>query len=153
MNLELEELSRLKDMKKHKAPFRKTSMNGEAISFETRVSDQMRNSNTEGSAGKGSSTSSQRASREERPNICLFCRGKHHLDECKKFAEWPKKEKEDFFLKKLLCLGCASSNQHQVATYKNRLKCCTCSGNHPTCLHLPKPVESVTNCVNVCSTP
>ena len=44
-----------------------------------------------------------------------------------------------------MCLGCAC---------KNRLKCRTCSGDHPTCLHSQKtPVESITNCKNVCTIP
>lgn len=72
----------------------------------------------------------------------------------KKFAEKPRKERKDFFYKRFLCLGCASSSQHQVASCGNRLKCRICFGNHPTCLHVQKTLaESITNCTNVCTIP
>ena len=88
---------------------------------------------------------SQEKSEKKKTEACLFCKEDHCLDECKKFAEKPHKERKDFFYRKFLCLGCASSSQHQVASCKNRLKCRTCSGNHPTCLHSQKtPAESIT---------
>lgn len=64
------------------------------------------------------------------------------------------KKRKTFSLEKFLCLGCASSSRHQVASCKNKLTCRTCSGRHPSCLHVQKASsESITNCTNVCMIP
>lgn len=79
--------------------------------------------------------------------VSLFCK---EQKVCGKAAQG----KEGFFYKRFLCLGCASSSQHQVASCGNRFKCRICSGNHPTCLHVQKTLaESITNCTNVCTIP
>ena len=144
---ELEELSKTKEVRP-RTPFRKSPRGEEAISFGTQVSDQDKNVNALSEKEKTNKSD------KKRTEVCLFCKEQHHLDECKKFAEKPHKEKKDFFYKRFLCLGCASSSQHQVASCRNRLKCRICSGNHPSCLHVQKtPAESIANCTNVCTIP
>ena len=152
---ELEELSKTKEFVRPRGPFRRSPKGEEAFSFETHVLDPSKNVTAQGQGEKERPpTCSQGRSEKKKTEVCLFCKEEHQLDECKKFAEKPHKERKDFFYKKFLCLGCASSSQHQVSSCKNRLKCRTCSGNHPTCLHIQKtPKESITNCTNVCTIP
>ena len=54
-----------------------------------------------------------------------------------------------------LCMGCAISKSHQVKDYKERSKCKTYSGMHPTCLHKGQSQVDVvvSNCVSVCLLP
>ena len=49
-------------------------------------------------------------------------------------------------------MDCAASRGHQVVHCKKRLKCKTCSGMHPTCLHKEQTKNSVavSNCMSVC---
>ena len=95
-----------------------------------------------------------RPDKKDEPKGCVFCKEKHHLNDCKKFAEIPLSQRKNFFFEKRLCFGCASSSNHQAASCSNKLACCICSGNHPTCLHHEKPPkETVVNCTNVCMIP
>lgn len=99
----------------------------------------------------------------ESPNNCLFCKEHHKLNDCMSFRDKSFKERKAFFFKKRLCMGCAQSNQHQAKECKDRLKCKTCEGRHPTCLHKEEsdlesdstsenePKEVIPKCTSVCS--
>ena len=93
---------------------------------------------------------------------CFFCKGDHHLNDCKKFTEKTFKEKKNFFFKNYLCLGCACDG-HVISNCNKRLKCKECSKSHPTCLHIKHndknedkreqkegEKENLSNCINVC---
>ena len=86
---------------------------------------------------------------------CLFCSQRHKLDDCQDFCKKPFSERRDLFFRERLCMGCAISKSHQVKDFKERSKCKTCSGMHPTCLHKEQSQVDVVvfNCVSVCMLP
>ena len=86
---------------------------------------------------------------------CLFCGQRHNLDDCQDFCKKPFSERRDPFFRERLCMGCAISKSHQVKDCKERSKCKTCSGMHPTCLHKEQSQVDVvvSNCVSVCMLP
>ncbi|XP_068691203.1 uncharacterized protein [Montipora foliosa] len=86
---------------------------------------------------------------------CLFCGQRHKLDDCQDFCKKPFSERRDLFFRERLCMGCAISKSHQVKDCKERSKCKTCSGMHPTCLHKEQSQVDVvvSNCVTVCMLP
>ncbi|XP_068748845.1 uncharacterized protein [Montipora capricornis] len=86
---------------------------------------------------------------------CLFCGQRHKLDDCQDFCKKPFSERRDLFFRERLCMGCAISKSHQVKDCKERSKCKTCSGMHPTCLHKEQSQVDVvvSSCVSVCMLP
>ncbi|XP_068707887.1 uncharacterized protein [Montipora foliosa] len=86
---------------------------------------------------------------------CLFCGQRCKLDDCQDFCKKPFSERRDLFFRERLCMGCAISKSHQVKDCKERSKCKTCSGMHPTCLHKEQSQVDVvvSNCVSVCMLP
>ena len=112
-------------------------------------------------AGRGNreadSSSSSKSSRPGPANLnkCPFCGAVHKLDDCSDFCRKPFSERRNFFFRERLCMGCAASSRHQVANCRGRLKCRTCSGMHPTCLHKEQTQEdvAVSNCMSVCLLP
>ena len=103
------------------------------------------------------SSSSSKSSRPGPANVnkCLFCGAVHKLDDCGGFCRRPFSERRDFSFRERVCMGCAASNSHQVANCLKRLKCRTCPGMHPTCLHKEQTRDSVavSNCMSVCLIP
>ena len=99
-----------------------------------------------------SSSSKSEHTGKNNSNKCLFCGAVHKLDNCTDFCRMPFSQRRDFFFREHLCMGCAASRSHQVANCKKRLKCKTCSGMHPTCLHKEQTQNSVavSNCMSVC---
>ena len=145
---ELESLSTLTNPKVNKNPKPK-SKNDEGSSLST---------SAKGSGDREPDPSN--SSKSERPgptnlNKCLFCGAVHKLDDCTDFSTKPFSQRRDFFFRERLCMGCAASRSHQVANCKKRLKCKTCSGMHPTCLHKEQTQDSaaVSNCLSVCQLP
>ena len=145
---ELESLSTLTNPKVNKNPKPK-SKNDEGSSLST---------SAKGSGDREPDPSN--SSKSERPgptnlNKCLFCGAVHKLDDRTDFSTKPFSQRRDFFFRERLCMGCAASRSHQVANCKKRLKCKTCSGMHPTCLHKEQTQDSaaVSNCLSVCQLP
>ena len=85
------------------------------------------------------------------PTDSSKCGERHKLDDCQDFCKKPFSERRDFFFRERLCMGCAISKSHQVKDCKERSKCKTCSGMHPTCLHKEQSQVDVvvSNCVRV----
>ena len=110
---ELEELSKTKDVRP-RAPFLKSPRGEEAISSGTQASNQDKNAHTQSEKEKTTKNDKKKI------EVCLFCKEQPHIGACKKFAEKPHKKRNDFFYRRFLCLGCASSSQHHVASCGNR---------------------------------
>ena len=62
----------------------------------------------------------------------LFCGQEHKLDDCQDFCKKPFSERRDLFFRERLCMGCAISKSYQVKYCKEKSKCKTCSGMHPS---------------------
>ena len=85
----------------------------------------------------------------------LFCGQGHKLDDCQHFCKKPFSERRNNFFRERLCMGCAISKSRQVKDCKERSKCKTCSGMHPTCLQKGQSQVDVvvSNCVRACMLP
>lgn len=66
---------------------------------------------------------------------CLFCSGKHDVDECKDFTATPVEERRLFIKNKELCFGCYGKN-HVSKDCSNKRTCGICEKRHPTALHM-----------------
>ena len=85
---------------------------------------------------KGGSERTGRTLNTTHSNVkCAFCdKQNHSLDKCFKFKEKSMVERKTFVIDKHLCFGCLKIG-HTSKQCKSRLKCSTCSKNHPTPLH------------------
>ena len=85
---------------------------------------------------------------------CLLCGQGHNLDDCQDFYKKPFSERRDLFFCEKLCMGYAVSKS-QLKDCKERSKCKTCLGMHPTCLYKEQAQvnDVVSNCVSVCVLP
>ena len=63
---------------------------------------------------------------------CLFCQKTHDLNSCEEFKKKSYKDRKKFFFAKRLCLGCASSSEHQYKDCNVKKSCAVCSELHPT---------------------
>lgn len=68
---------------------------------------------------------------------CIFCKGEHSLESCRKIRSKPHTEKIDFLRAKRLCFGCLKHG-HMSKGCKEKLCCQKCSLMHPTLLHIKK---------------
>ena len=65
---------------------------------------------------------------------CFFCSQPHRLEDCTEFQKKTLEERKDFIKKKGICYGCING-KHLSKDCRNRRKCATCKGSHPTVLH------------------
>ena len=92
---------------------------------------------TSGKSGVNHDPNPKEPNKQKRsgPTDSSKCGQRHKLDDCQDFCKKPFSERRDLFFRERLCMGCAISKSHQVKDCKERSKCKTCSGMHPTCLH------------------
>ncbi|XP_051776177.1 uncharacterized protein LOC127526093 [Erpetoichthys calabaricus] len=83
---------------------------------------------------------------------CVFCNGQHILAECRKIKELPHKERIDFLKSKGLCFRCLKQG-HLGKNCKERMKCQTCSFQHPDILHIKKDSEATSKAATNVVTP
>ncbi|XP_051781293.1 uncharacterized protein LOC127527244 [Erpetoichthys calabaricus] len=83
---------------------------------------------------------------------CVFCNVQHILAECSKIKELPHKERIDFLKSKGLCFRCHKQG-HLAKNCKERMKCQTCSFQHPDILHIKKKVGATPTAIASVATP
>ncbi|XP_077978766.1 uncharacterized protein LOC144434185 [Glandiceps talaboti] len=78
-------------------------------------------------------------------NGCDYCADStHRLQECKKLASKPYKERMQFLKSKGLCYGCLTKTNHLVKGCGSKMTCGKCKRQHPTLLHQDRAETSDT---------
>lgn len=91
--------------------------------------------------GKISSSRSLDSSKSKPP--CLVCKDETHgVAKCPTFAKKTADEKKAFIHENQICFGCLRKG-HITKDCKRRHICSTCGKRHPTCLHIERPAERV----------
>lgn len=72
---------------------------------------------------------------------CAFCKGNHHIFNCKDYAKQSVEDRHEFALKNNLCFNCLISN-HNVFRCKQPTSCRICKRRHHSLLHLEKKQTS-----------
>jgi len=76
---------------------------------------------------------------------CLHCEtNTHTLEVCRVIQKKPHEDRIDILRKLGVCFGCLKKGTHLAKDCKNRAKCSTCKGKHPTVLHRERPTEKQT---------
>lgn len=92
-----------------------------------------------------SKKSSPRSLENSRPKPpCLVCKDETHgVAKCPIFAKRTTDEKKSFIHENHLCFGCLRKG-HVTKDCRRRHSCSTCGKRHPTCLHVERSAERVT---------
>jgi len=71
---------------------------------------------------------------QRRNRVCHLCSRDHHLNVCPDFLKKKLFDRTRYIKENRLCFSCLRPN-HQSKDCKSKMKCDTCSKNHPTSLH------------------
>ena len=86
------------------------------------------------------STTTKASTQDKTPALnkpCMYCRGDHTMEMCRKMRNQSHREKLKFLMSNGSCFACLVTG-HRSNDCTNRLKCTICSASHPTVLHYKK---------------